>query len=64
LWRLALAYFPPGDQAINVTMSLGTECHADGSWLILIEDKEKDIQWMQTTLVNLKAKIQGADQRH
>jgi hypothetical protein len=54
----------PADQAINVTMSLGTECHADGSWLIRIEDNEKDIQWMQTTLANLKAKIEGADQRH
>ena len=54
----------PGDQAINVTMRLGTECHADGSWLIWTGDNEKNIQWMQTTLANLKAKIEGADQRH
>jgi hypothetical protein len=54
----------PGDQAINVTMSLGTECHADGSWLIRIGDNEKDIQSMQTTLANLKAKIEEPYQRH
>lgn len=54
----------PGDQAINVTMGLGTECHGDGSWLIRIADNEKDIQWMQTTLAHLKAKIEGADQGH
>jgi hypothetical protein len=36
----------------------------DGSWLILIGDNEKDVQWMQTTLAKLKAKIEGAYQRH
>jgi|HubBroStandDraft_6_1064221.scaffolds.fasta_scaffold1371353_1 hypothetical protein len=54
----------PEDQATNVTMRLGTECHADGSWLLMIGDDEKDVQWMQTTLANLKAKIEGAYQRH
>jgi len=54
----------PGDQAINVTMRLATECHADGSWLFWVGDNERDIQWMQTTLANLRAKIEGADQRH
>jgi hypothetical protein len=54
----------PGDQVTNVTMRLGTECHADGSWLVLIGDNEKDVRWMQTTLANLKAKIERADQRH
>jgi len=54
----------PINQSTNVTMRLGTECHADGSWLILIGDKEKDVQWMQTTLANLKAKIEGTYQRH
>jgi hypothetical protein len=63
--RHALALIlSPGDQATNVTMHLGTECHADGSWLILIRDSEKDVQWMQTTLANLKAKTEGAYQRH
>jgi hypothetical protein len=53
----------PGDQAISVTMRLGTECHADGSWLIRMGDNEKDVQWMQSTLANLKAKIEGANQQ-
>ena len=53
----------PGDQAISVTTRLGTECHADGSWLIRMGDNEKDVQWMQSTLANLKAKIEGANQR-
>ncbi len=53
----------PGGQAISVTMHLGTECHADGSWLIRMGDSEKDVQWMQSTLANLKAKIEGANQR-
>lgn len=54
----------PGDQATNVTMRLATECHPDGSWLIRMGDNEKDVQWMQTTLANLKAKIEGTYQRH
>jgi hypothetical protein len=51
----------PGNQAINVTMILGTECHSDGSWLIRLGDNEKDIQWMQTALANLKVKTERAD---
>ena len=54
----------PGDQAINVTMRWDTVCHADGGWKIWSNPNEKDLQWMQTTLANLKAKIEGADQRH
>jgi len=54
----------PADQATNVTMRLGTECHTDGSWLFRTGENEKDVHWMQTTLSNLKAKIEGAYQRH
>jgi hypothetical protein len=54
----------PEDQATSVTMRLGTACHADGGWKIWTNDSDKDIQWMQTALANLKAKIEGADQRH
>jgi hypothetical protein len=53
-----------GDQAISVTMHWDTACHADGGWKIWSASNEKDIQWMQTTLADLKAKIEGADQRH
>ncbi len=35
-----------------------------GGWKIWTGDNEKDVQWMQTTLAKLKAKIAGADQRH
>ncbi len=54
----------PGDQATNVTIRVGNECHADGSWLIRMGDNGKEVQWMQTTLANLKAKIEGTHQRH
>ncbi len=54
----------PGDQAINATLSAGTECHADGSWLLRIGDNEKDVQWMQTTLAKLKAKTEAAHEHH
>ena len=62
---LTLILLPVGlDQAISVTMHRDTVCHADGGWKIWTGDNEKDVQWMQTTLANLKAKIEGADQRH
>ena len=54
----------PEDQAISVTMRLGNACHYDDGWRIWTSDKEKDIQWMQTTLADLKAKVEGADHRH
>ena len=52
------------DQAISVTMRLGSTCHADGGWRIWTSENEKDVQWMQNTLADLKAKIEKADQRH
>ncbi len=62
---LTLILLPVGlDQAISVTMHRDTVCHADGGWKIWTGDNEKDVQWMQTTLAKLKAKIEGADQRH
>ena len=62
---LTLILLPVGlDQAISVTMHRDTACHADGGWKIWTGDNEKDVQWMQTTLANLKAKIEGADQGH
>ena len=35
-----------------------------GGWKIWTRDNQKDVQRMRTTLANLKAKIEGADQRH
>jgi hypothetical protein len=54
----------PGDQAISVAIDWDTVCHRDGWWKIWRNHNEKDIQWMQTTLADLKAQIEGADQRH
>jgi len=54
----------PVDQAISVTMHRDTVCHADGGWKIWTGENEKDGQWMQNTLANLKAKIEGSDQGH
>jgi hypothetical protein len=54
----------PREQAISVTMLWDTVCHADGWWITRRDPNEKDIQWMQTTLADLKAKIERADQWH
>jgi hypothetical protein len=44
--------------------ALHTLWHADGGWKMRSYSNEKDIQWIQRTLADLKAKIEGADQRH
>jgi hypothetical protein len=49
---------------ISVTMLWDTVCHADGWWITRRDPNEKDIQWMQTTLADLKAKTERADQWH
>jgi len=54
----------PEDHATSVTMHWDTVCHVDGGWRIWNRDDEKDIKLMQATLADLKAKIEGADQRH
>lgn len=40
--------------------ALDTLCHADGGWKMRSCSNEKDIQWMQRTLADLKAKIEGS----
>ena len=54
----------PADHATSVTMHWDTVCHVDGGWKIWHLDDEKDIKSMQTTLADLKAKIEVPDQRH
>jgi len=39
--------------------ALDTLCHVDGGWKMRSYSNEKDIQWMQRTLADLKAKIEG-----
>jgi hypothetical protein len=62
--RVRTFLLSPPDHAISVAMLSETVCHSDGGWKILRSDDEKEIQWMQDTLAGLKAKIEGADQRH
>jgi hypothetical protein len=50
-----------GDQAVSVTAHLHTVCHADGRWVTRSNDIEKDIQWVQTMLAELKAKAERVD---
>jgi hypothetical protein len=50
----------PADHAISVTMLSDTVCHTDSSWMILRSDDEKEIQRMQNTLADLKAKTEAA----
>ena len=59
-----LAILLPGDQATSVTMHWDTVCHSDGWWVTRRNSNEADTQWMQTTLTDLKAKIEGVDRRH
>jgi hypothetical protein len=54
----------PVDQATSVTMHWDTVCHSDGWWVTRRNSNEADTQWMQTTLTDLKAKIEGVDRRH
>jgi len=54
----------PEDHVISVSMVSETVCRSDGGWKIFRSDDEKDIRWMQGALAGLKAKIEGADQRH
>jgi hypothetical protein len=53
----------PADHAVSVTMVSETVCHTDGLWLIRRDPNEKEIQFMQNTLADLKAKIEEMNQR-
>jgi len=54
----------PGDHATSVTMHWDSVCHVDGGWKIWHRDDEKDVKVMQSTLADLKDKIEAPDQRH
>jgi hypothetical protein len=64
--RMLTLIMSPENQATNVTIRLGTVCHTNGygaffkMWGTLSREKEKDVQWMNSILANLKGK---ADQR-
>jgi hypothetical protein len=52
----------PANQATDVTMVSETVCHTDGQWLI--RSDERQTPCTQTTLAELKAKIEEGNQRH
>jgi hypothetical protein len=39
-------------------------CDTDGLWFIRRDGDEKEAQWAQNILADLKAKIEGAVRRH
>jgi hypothetical protein len=51
-------------RVISRKITRQSACHTDGSWLIRPATNEKEIQTMQTTLANLKAKTEEAAKRH
>ncbi len=54
----------PADEETSVTMSTGMVCHTDGLWLIRRDDDQKEIQWAQSILADLKVKIEETNKRH
>lgn len=38
-------------------------CYTDGMWLIRRDDDKKEIQWAQSILADLKAKIEETNKR-
>jgi hypothetical protein len=51
------------DHSTRVAMVSDTVCHQDGSWLIRRDPSEKETQWMQNILADLKAKTEEAAKR-
>jgi hypothetical protein len=54
----------PADEATSVTMITEMVCDTDGLWFIRRDGDEKEAQWAQNILADLKAKIEGAVRRH
>jgi len=62
--RVFTLIFLPEEQATRVTMHGDTVCHADEWWVTRRNSNETDTKLMQTALTDMKAKIEGVDQRH
>ena len=52
------------DEGTSVTMTKEKVCHTDGMWLIRRDDDQKEIQWAQSILADLKVKIEEPNRRH
>jgi hypothetical protein len=44
-------------------MTPGMVCHTDGMWLIRRDGDQKEMQWTQNILADLKAKIEETNKR-
>ena len=53
----------PADEGTSVTMTTGMVCHTHGMCLIRRDDDKKEIQWAQSILADLKAKIEETNKR-
>jgi hypothetical protein len=60
----------PDSQATTVTISSGIVCRADGydgffkMWGVWSRDNEREVQWMQSTLTDLRVRVEGSNQWH
>jgi hypothetical protein len=60
----------PDSQATSVTINSATVCRADGydgffkMWGVWSRDSEREVQWMQSTLTNLRVRVEGSNQWH
>lgn len=51
------------DEGTDVMMTPGMVCHTDGMWLIRRDGDQNEIQWAQSILADLKAKIEETNKR-
>lgn len=53
----------PADERTTVTMTPGMVCHTEGLWLIRSDGDQKEIQWAQNILADLKVKAEETNKR-
>jgi hypothetical protein len=53
----------PTDAATSVTMATEMVCHYNGLWMIRRDANETDIQFIHSTLADLRARIEETNQR-
>lgn len=53
----------PADEGSSVMMTTRMVCHTDEMWLIRGDDDQKETQWAQRILADLKARIEETNKR-
>jgi len=53
----------PADEGTSVTMTTEMVCYTGGLWFILWDGDEKETQWAQNILADLKVKIEETNKR-